>query len=70
MLITTAAHNLVNVLDQSDSSGAAAATSQDALVNNADSELSSPPTITTTTPRKTRSTKRISWEGDHKEASP
>jgi hypothetical protein len=70
MLITTAAHNLVNVLDQSDSSGAAAATSQDAPVNNADSELSSLPTITTTTPRKTRSTKRISWEGDHKEASP
>ncbi|THY15600.1 hypothetical protein D6D01_07865 [Aureobasidium pullulans] len=69
MSISTAAHTLLNLLDQSDSSGAAIATSQDAPAINANSELSSPPPSATTTPRKTRGTKRVSWQDDPTEGS-
>jgi hypothetical protein len=61
MSASTAAHTLLNVLDQSESSSVADALSEDAQAKTADSEPVSNHTSNHTTLRKTRGTRRVYW---------
>lgn len=61
MAVSAASHTLLNVLNQSDTSKAANTAAQAGSEPNAESELSSVPPSTHTTPRSTRRTKRVQW---------
>jgi len=70
MSISSAAHTLLYVAGQSEASVADSTAANATTAPEADSELSTPPPSATTTPRSTRNTKRVTWQGDLPEQSP
>jgi hypothetical protein len=70
MATSAAAYTILNTLDQTDSSVAAVALSQDALAHNADSEPISDHSPNRNTPRKSRAIKRVRWQEEAEEPFP
>jgi hypothetical protein len=67
MSTSSAAHTLLNVLAQSDTSAAASTAAGATSAPNIESDLSTPPVLALTTPRTTRRNKLVQFEGEVKE---